>query len=78
MGLKRVQKYNKSVKVILEGSAVSVFYEKLRNLLPKVTVIFVGEWENLIEKIIRGDSIEEDRCYFAGQKPRNKLIHEQP
>jgi len=78
MGLKRAQKYNKNVKVILGGGAVSVFYEQLGNLLPKGTVISVGEGENLIEKIIRGDSIEEERCYIAGQKPRNKLIHEQP
>ena len=78
MGLKRAQKYNKDVKVILGGGAVSVFYEQLGNLLPKGTVVSVGEGENLIEKIIRGDSIEEERCYLAGQKPRNKLIHEQP
>ena len=78
MGLKRAQKYNKSVKVILGGGAVSVFYEQLGNLLPKGTVISVGEGENLIEKIINGDSITEERCYLAGQKPRNKLIHEQP
>jgi radical SAM superfamily enzyme YgiQ (UPF0313 family) len=78
MGLNRAQKYNKNVKVILGGGAVSVFYEQLGNLLPKGTVISVGEGENLIEKIIKGDSIEEERCYIAGQKPRNKLIHEQP
>ncbi len=78
MGLNRAQKYNKSVKVILGGGAVSVFYEQLGNLLPKGTVISVGEGENLIEKIIKGDSISEERCYLAGQKPRNKLIHEQP
>ena len=28
--------------------------------------------------MIKGDSITEERCYLAGQKPRNKLIHEQP
>ena len=78
MGLKRAQKYNKSVKVILGGGAVSVFYEQLGDLLPKGTVVSVGEGENLIEKIIKGDSIAEERCYLAGEKPRNKLIHEQP
>ena len=77
-GLKRAQKYNKSVKVILGGGAVSVFYEQLGNLLPKGTIISVGEGENLIEKVLKGDSIIEERCYLAGQKPRNKLIHEQP
>jgi len=78
MGLNRAQKYNKSVKVILGGGAVSVFYEQLGELLPKGTIISVGEGENLIEKVLKGDSIIEERCYLAGQKPRNKLIHEQP
>ena len=78
IGLKRAQKYNKSIKVILGGGAVSVFYEQLGKLLPKGTVISVGEGENLIEKIIKGDSIETERCYLAGQKPRERLIHEQP
>ena len=78
MGLNRAQKYNKSVKVILGGGAVSVFYEQLGKLLPKGTIISVGEGENLIEKVLKGDSIIEERCYIAGQKPRNKLIHEQP
>ncbi len=78
MGLNRAQKYNKSVKVILGGGAVSVFYEQLGELLPKGTIISIGEGENLIEKVLKGDSIIEERCYLAGQKPRNKLIHEQP
>ncbi len=78
IGLNRAQKYNKSVKVILGGGAVSVFYEQLGELLPKGTIISVGEGENLIEKVIKGDSIIKERCYLAGQKPRNKLIHEQP
>ncbi len=78
VGLNRAQKYNKSVKVILGGGAVSVFYEQLGKLLPKGTIISVGEGENLIEKVIKGDSIIKERCYLAGQKPRNKLIHEQP
>ena len=78
LGLKRSRKYNKSVKVVLGGGAVSVFYEQLGGLLPKGTIISVGEGENLIEKIIKGNSIKSERCYFAGEKPRNKLIHEQP
>ncbi len=78
VGLNRAQKYNKSVKVILGGGAVSVFYEQLGRLLPKGTIISVGEGENLIEKVIKGESISKERCYLAGQKPRNKLIHEQP
>ena len=78
MGLKRARKYNKGTKVVLGGGAVSVFYEQLGKLLPKGTIISVGEGENLIEKIIRKKSIEKERCYVAGQKPRNRLIHEQP
>ncbi len=78
MGLNRAQKYNKSVKVILGGGAVSVFYEQLGSLLPKGTIISVGEGENLIEKVLNGDFISEERCYLAGEQPRNKLIHEQP
>ncbi len=78
MGINRAQKYNKYVKVVLGGGAVSVFYEQLGKLLPKGTIISVGEGETLIEKVIKGDSISEERCYIAGQKPRNKLIHEQP
>ena len=62
MGLNRAQKYNKSVKVILGGGAVSVFYEQLGGLLPKGTIISVGEGENLIEKVIKGDSIIKERC----------------
>ena len=69
MGLKRAQKYNKNVKVILGGGAVSVFYEQLGNLLPKGTFISVGEGENLIEKIIRGDSIEEEDVTLPDKNP---------
>jgi len=78
MGLKRAQKYNKSIKVVLGGGAVSVFYEQLGNLLPKGTIISIGEGENLIEKVIKGFPLEDERCYLAGEKPRNRLIHEQP
>ena len=78
LGLNRAEKYNQSVKVILGGGAVSVFYEQLGKLLPKGTIISVGEGENLIEKILNGQSIEQERCYLAGNKPRNNLIHEQP
>ena len=78
VGLKRSRKYNPDTKVVLGGGAVSVFYEQLGNSLPKGTIVSVGEGENLIEKIIRGDSFEDERCYLAGEKPREKLIHEQP
>ena len=38
MGLNRAQKYNKSVKVILGGGAVSVFYEQLGKLLSLIHI----------------------------------------
>ena len=77
MGLKstKIQQRHKSN---FRRWCVSVFYEQLGNLLPKGTVISVGEGENLIEKVINNESIEDERCYLAGQKPRHKLIHEQP
>ena len=50
MGLKKAQKYYKSVKVIFGGGSVSIFYEHLGNPLPKGIVISVGEGENLIKK----------------------------
>ena len=71
LGLNRARKYNKFVQVVLGGGAVSVFYEQLGKLLPKGTIISVGEGENLIEKIIKGDSIKSERCYFAGEQPRS-------
>ena len=76
IGLKRAQKYNKSVKVILGGGAVSVFYEQLGRLLPKGTIVSVGEGENLLEKIIKGDSISDERCYicllYTSPSPRDQ------
>ena len=63
--------------MILRGGAVSVFYEQLGNLLPKRTIRSFEEEENLLEKNIYGNSREDDRCYIAGQKSRNKLIREQ-
>ena len=42
MGLNWIQNYNRDVKVILGGGAVSVFYEKLGNLLLKRTIISIG------------------------------------
>ena len=42
MGLNWIQNYNRDVKVILGGGAVSVFYKKLGNLLLKRTIISIG------------------------------------
>ena len=52
MGLKRAQKYNKNVKVILGGGAVSVFYEQLGNHFQK-ELLFQLEREKSHEKIIK-------------------------
>ena len=77
-GLKYAKKYNKKAKLVLGGGAVSVFYEQLGKALPKGTIISLGEGESLLEKVIRGESINEERCFIVGQKPRTGLIHEKP
>ena len=55
IGLRRAKKYNKNVKVVLGGGAVSVFYEQLGSYYQKGHC-FCRRGENLLEKIIRGDS----------------------
>ncbi len=77
-GLKRALKYNKKARTVVGGGAVSVFYEQLGKSLPKGTIISVGEGEPLLEKLIRRDSIKNERCFIAGENPRPALIHEQP
>ncbi len=77
-GLKYAQKFNKSAQAVVGGGAVSVFYEQLGKTLPKGTIISVGEGELLLEKLLRNESIESERCFIAGRKSRQGLIHEQP
>jgi radical SAM superfamily enzyme YgiQ (UPF0313 family) len=78
-GLARAKKYQPAARAMIGGGAVSVFYEQLGTKLPKGTIISVGEGEALLEKLVKGESIESDRCYVVGeQKPRKGLIHEQP
>jgi radical SAM superfamily enzyme YgiQ (UPF0313 family) len=78
-GVKRSQKYHPEARAIVGGGAVSVFYEQLENKLPGGTIVSVGEGEALLEKILRGESVEGERCYVVGEtKPRDRLIHEQP
>ena len=74
-GLRVAKKYNPSATAILGGGAVSVFYNQLKNSLPKGTIISLGEGELLIEKLIRGESIIDERCFIVGDSPREKLIH---
>jgi radical SAM superfamily enzyme YgiQ (UPF0313 family) len=63
---------------VLGGGAVSVFYEQLGRGLPKGTVVSVGEGESLLEKLIRGETLEQERCFVVGDAPRPGLIHEPP
>ena len=77
-GLKQAKKYTERVRIVLGGGAVSVFYEQLGKSLPNGTIISLGEGEPLLEKLIRGESINTERCFIAGQKPRKNLIHEKP
>lgn len=78
-GLKRARRYNPGVQSVVGGGAVSVFYEQLGRQLPEGTIISVGEGETLLEKLIRGQTLEQERCYIVGEtRPRDRLIHEWP
>ena len=77
-GLKHARRFNNDVKAVLGGGAVSVFYKQLGKSLPKGTIISLGEGENLLEKLLRGESIIEERCFKVGEEPREALIHEKP
>lgn len=78
-GLKRARRYHRDVRLVVGGGAVSVFYEQLGTMLPKGTIISVGEGEGLLEKLLRGQDFSSERCYVVGQgAPRDRLIHEQP
>jgi radical SAM superfamily enzyme YgiQ (UPF0313 family) len=78
-GLKRARRYHPSARLVVGGGAVSVFYEQVGKILPKGTIISVGEGETLLEKLLRRQDISSERCYVVGQNtPRDRLIHEQP
>jgi radical SAM superfamily enzyme YgiQ (UPF0313 family) len=77
-GLKQAKIYKKDAQVLIGGGAVSVFYEQLGRSLPKGTIISIGEGEPLLEKLLLGHSIDQERCFVVGQTPRSGLIHEQP
>ena len=78
-GTKRAQRYNPQARVVVGGGAVSVFYEQLSKSLPKGAIVSVGEGEALMEKLMRGQSLESERCYIVGEtQPRDRLIHELP
>ena len=78
-GLSRAQQYHPDARIVVGGGAVSVFYEQLQTQLPPRTIVSVGEGEILLEKFLRGEDIENERCYIVGGgEPRPRLIHESP
>ncbi len=78
-GLTQAKKYNPEVKTVVGGGAVSVFYEQLGKSLPDGTIISVGEGETLLEKLLQGAPLTQERCYIVGEaKPRDRLVHEWP
>ncbi|MEM1238859.1 MAG: photosystem II high light acclimation radical SAM protein [Cyanobacteria bacterium P01_H01_bin.26] len=78
-GFKRAKRYCPGVDLVVGGGAVSVFYEQMASMMPKGTIVSVGEGELLLEKLIRQESISNERCYVVGETdPRERLIHEWP
>ena len=78
-GLKRAKRYNPTVRSVVGGGAVSVFYEQLGTMLPQGTIVSVGEGEALLEKLLRGQDFLDERCYVVGEtNPRDRMIHEAP
>ncbi|MCG9886810.1 MAG: B12-binding domain-containing radical SAM protein [Cyanobacteria bacterium] len=78
-GLRRARRYAPQARAVVGGGAVSVFYEQLAGSLPKGTIVSVGEGEALLEKLLRGEDLAQERCYVVGQEvPRSGLIHEPP
>ncbi|MBD2576796.1 photosystem II high light acclimation radical SAM protein [Oscillatoria sp. FACHB-1406] len=78
-GLKRARRYHSEARAVVGGGAVSVFYEQMKTLLPKGTVVSIGEGELLLEKLLRGQDFLDERCYIVGEtQPRDRTIHEFP
>jgi radical SAM superfamily enzyme YgiQ (UPF0313 family) len=78
-GVRRAKRYNPSARVVVGGGAVSVFYEQIGKSLPKGSIISVGEGEALLEKLVRGQDFQAERCYVVGETtPRDRMIHEAP
>ena len=77
-GLAWARRWQPRARAVLGGGAVSVFYEQLARRLPMGTVVSIGEGENLLAKLLSGQSISNERCYVVGEAPRPGLIHEQP
>ena len=78
-GTDRARRYNPNARAVLGGGAVSVFYEQLKTSLPNGTIVSVGEGEALLQKLLSGQSLANERCYTVGEaEPRPGLVHEQP
>ncbi len=78
-GLKRAKKHTPEARTVVGGGAVSVFYEQLKQDLPKGTIVSVGEGEQLLEKILSDREFRDERCYVVGENEiRDRLIHEWP
>ncbi|MBD2102354.1 photosystem II high light acclimation radical SAM protein [Leptolyngbya sp. FACHB-261] len=76
---RRARQYRPAARTVVGGGAVSVFYEQLGSSLPKGTIVSVGEGEALLEKLLRGQSLQDERCYIVGEtEPRKRLVHEAP
>jgi radical SAM superfamily enzyme YgiQ (UPF0313 family) len=78
-GLARSRRYHPQARAVVGGGAVSVFYEQMQALLPKGTIVSVGEGETLLEKLLRRQDISSERCYVVGEtQARDRMIHEFP
>ncbi|MEO1522809.1 MAG: photosystem II high light acclimation radical SAM protein [Cyanobacteria bacterium J06633_2] len=78
-GLSRAKRYEPEARAVVGGGAVSVFYEQMSTMLPAGTIVSVGEGELLLEKLLRGQSFTDERCYVVGEtEPRDRMIHENP
>jgi radical SAM superfamily enzyme YgiQ (UPF0313 family) len=77
-GLGWARRLQPQARAVLGGGAVSVFYEQLAPQLPRGIVVAVGEGEVLLEKLLRGESVQAERCFVVGEPLRPGLIHEQP
>jgi radical SAM superfamily enzyme YgiQ (UPF0313 family) len=78
-GIARARKHSTNLRTVVGGGAVSVFYEQVAKTLPTGTIVSVGEGEALLEKLLKGQSFADERCFVVGQtKPRDRMIHEFP
>ncbi|KGG24287.1 SAM radical protein [Prochlorococcus sp. MIT 0703] len=77
-GRRAARRYVSDARAVLGGGAVSVFYEQLGRSLPKGTIVSLGEGEPLLENLLRGVSLHDQRCFVVGEPVRAGLIHEQP